>query len=462
MRRSFGAALLLASLAACEGSPILVVQVRTDLAPGVSFDAVRVRLEREGPASLDRVVLAVDGSDWGAGVRVLEEPVAAGRHRLVVSALDASGAVIVERPLAVRLEGGGVRVSTVLLTADCRGVVCPAPAGDPALAACVGGRCASDECTEEDGAACGASECAAAEDCPAVSACATRECTASGTCFAAPIAGACSDGLVCDVAAGCRAPTTYVACAGDAECSAGKICVQEFSVSRCRTACASDADCGSGQRCGAEVGQIRAHCAGDPCDPVTDTGCPLGTTCTALPFLTTPGEPTTRILLPACRPAGSTPERAPCGTTTECASGTCESFGLSSGACARHCRTNADCDELCARYRLDEDDFGLCTPACDPVDDAGCGVGLTCFLERRPIVDTGGTAYSTWCAPPGVRGIGEACDFFDPCAPGGYCLGIGGAPSACIEVCDVAAPSCDCTPIGFTTAGREIGLCYPP
>ena len=65
--------------------------------------AVYALLEREGAAPLDRVVLAVDAGDWGAGVRVLEEPVAAGRHRLVVSALDASGAVIVERPVSVRL-----------------------------------------------------------------------------------------------------------------------------------------------------------------------------------------------------------------------------------------------------------------------------------------------------------------------------------------------------------------------
>ncbi len=441
---------------------MLVVQVRTDLAPGVSFDAVRVRLEREGSASLDRVVLAVDGSDWGAGVRVLEEPVAAGRHQLLVSALDASGAVIVERPLAVRLEGGGVRVSTVLLTADCQGVVCPAPAGDPALAACVGGRCASDECTEEDGAACGASECAAAEDCPAVSACATRECTASGTCFAAPIAGACAEGLVCDAALGCRPQATYSACAADEACSAGKICVQEFAVRRCRSACATDDECGAGQRCGAAVGQIRSHCGGDPCDPVSDTGCPAGTTCTALPFLTTPGEPTTQVLLPSCRPAGSAAEREACSLTLDCATGTCESFGRGAGACAPHCRTSADCDEVCVEFRLDQRDYGLCTAACDPVDGTGCGPGLACFLQRHFEPGSDVPSDTTWCAPPGVRGIGEACDFFDPCAPGGYCLGIGGAPSACIEVCDVAAPRCDCTPIGFTTAGREIGLCYPP
>lgn len=96
---AFGAcALALVSLAACDGTPLLVLQVRTDLAPGVAFSGVQVRLEGEGTPRL-WLREAEGADDWGGGVRALEESLPAGRHRFVVSAVEPSGAVVVERPL---------------------------------------------------------------------------------------------------------------------------------------------------------------------------------------------------------------------------------------------------------------------------------------------------------------------------------------------------------------------------
>ncbi len=187
--------------AGCDGeAATLVVQVRTDLLPGQELAAVEVAIE--GEVGVTRVD-ASTARDWGLGVRVLERAVARGTHRLRVAAVDAAGATVVERPVRVTVDGGGVRVVTVLLTRDCQGVTCPG-AGDPAAIACLGGRCVEDGCVEEDAAACGARACATAADCaPVAGACATVECSASGACFAAPDHAACAAGEVCSTTLDC-------------------------------------------------------------------------------------------------------------------------------------------------------------------------------------------------------------------------------------------------------------------
>jgi hypothetical protein len=191
---------MLVLLTGCESGATLVVQVRSDLVPGRELAAVEIELD----SSTDRIE-ASDARDWGRGVRALERSdLAAGQHQLVIRAVDAGGAVIVDRPLRVDLHGGELRVVTVLLTRDCAGVSCPGAADDPLAAACLGGRCVPEECVEEDAAACGEPACAGASDCAVPSAaCASAECTASSTCLTVLAHDACAAGEVCSAELGC-------------------------------------------------------------------------------------------------------------------------------------------------------------------------------------------------------------------------------------------------------------------
>lgn len=196
----------LALLAGCEGRGTLVVQVRTDLVPVRQLGSVRVTGARVGGAALPESTRAAAASDgWAAGVRVAElaalEP---GTYRLDVAALAADGAVLVARPVRAEV-ASGLTVVTVLLTRDCLGVACPAPAGDPAAIACLAGRCVTEECVEEaTPEACGAAQCATAADCAAsLAPCASVECAGSGSCFTALDHASCGAGRVCDPDAGC-------------------------------------------------------------------------------------------------------------------------------------------------------------------------------------------------------------------------------------------------------------------
>lgn len=190
--------LLTLGLAGCgPEETLLVVQVQTDLTPGHDFVAIRTTVGAERFA-----VLAGDATDWGRGVRVAELEVPRGEVSLVVSALGADEAVVVERP--VRVDAGALAVVTVLLTRSCGGVVCPLP-GDATATACVAGGCVDSGCSPETPAACGPAACASAADCPGASACTEAQCLA-GTCFLAPDHAACAAGLSCDPDLGCRDP----------------------------------------------------------------------------------------------------------------------------------------------------------------------------------------------------------------------------------------------------------------
>ncbi len=191
---------LLVAAGCDDGAATLVVQVRTDLLPGQEMAAVEVSID--GEVGVTRVEASA-ARDWGLGVRVLERTLPRGERRLRVRAVDAAGALVVERPVRVSLDGG-LRVVTVLLTRSCLGVSCPA--SDPAAVACLGGRCVEDRCAEEAPEGCGTPTCASAAECaPAGGSCASVECSASGTCFASPDHGACAADQVCSTALDCVA-----------------------------------------------------------------------------------------------------------------------------------------------------------------------------------------------------------------------------------------------------------------
>jgi hypothetical protein len=201
---SFASLLL---LGACTGDGTLVVQVRSDLTPGFEFASVDVVVTADEGGTEERFERAArDDRDWGHGVRVAETSLPAGRYRAVVSAIDQSGATVVDRPVVFELASGEVRVTTVLLTRDCRGVECPASGDDASEVACLAGRCVDPACSEETPELCGAPACASAADCGGdpVASCAMRECTASGACVDRVDHAACgNEALACSATDGC-------------------------------------------------------------------------------------------------------------------------------------------------------------------------------------------------------------------------------------------------------------------
>lgn len=192
-------------LAGCGDRATLIVQVRTDLIPVTEFARIEVTATLDGTPR--RVgVDATEQRAWGTGVRVAEIADLPAETVIVeVTARGPGGEVVVSRPVRVALTSG-LEVVTVLLTRDCVGVECPLVGGDPALAACLAGRCVLTECREEEGASCGEPACASAADCPtATDACSAAECTPSGACFAAPDHTACADAEQCVTGRGCEA-----------------------------------------------------------------------------------------------------------------------------------------------------------------------------------------------------------------------------------------------------------------
>ncbi len=199
---------LLGLSGACAGEGTLVVQVRTDLLPGRDFAAVTTRIAGTDERRRD----ATETRAWGVGVRVAEVALAPGRYAIRVAAIDGADRVAVERPVSVEV-GSGVTVATVLLTRDCRGVVCPRPGGAPTADACLAGECVPGGCTEETPEACGIGACTPGGGCDAepLGDCAEAECTSSGRCLAVPDHDACAADQVCDTERGCIATTPVCA-----------------------------------------------------------------------------------------------------------------------------------------------------------------------------------------------------------------------------------------------------------
>lgn len=190
MRTTTSAIALVAALAACDPSDRLLVDVRSDLVPGVEVDALRVVV---GAAGVEEREVG-SGDDLLGGVRAADLSVS-GEVSFRVQALR-SGRVLLDRPVVAAVRG--LHAVTVLLSRDCRGVACPALDGDPSAIACLGGTCVDSACTEDE-ASC-EPECAVDADCAASSACAIARCVAS-TCVAAP--GACGPAERCDLDFGC-------------------------------------------------------------------------------------------------------------------------------------------------------------------------------------------------------------------------------------------------------------------
>jgi hypothetical protein len=468
-------------LAACDGGTVaLVVDVRTDLVPGVEAERVTVAL----PDDAER-----RGSDLRAAVapgepqRVAEWSALAPRNprRLVVTAYAPDGREVVSRSAV--LDNRTSQAVQVVLTRSCRARRC----ADGTT--CVGGQCVDERCLTGDEPECPGSLC---ESCQPLSACDDPGCV-RGTCLHRARPGACGAGEVCLPADGCVAapsgdgglalpdaggadaarPDASVADAGPSlcrlrpdtcdyllqDCGPGLSCVPRDVggevVPRCvpagtgmDTACTSAADCAPGWECRSErcvelccPGNGRTECSvagtsclGSPdglsgwcvpsdCDLGAGGPCPAGEAC----YLSDASSA-------SCLEEGSGEVGEPCVAQNDCRGGLGCGFDM---RCRAYCGPGLpSCagDERCTEAT--GFDFGLCQPSgCDPLSGTGCPSGQACYASGP------GTSA---CLPEGSTSIGGSCGSVNECVPGAVCVG------TCRPLCDTRSPSCStgsCTPL---------------
>lgn len=413
------------ALAACDsGEVVLVVDVKTDYVPGRQFFGVRTEL---GDADLAAVTAREDtfatlGDAYLEGQRVAElRGLTRGTVAVRVSLLDAMGEIIAARTTVVTLSSQ--QALTVLITSSCQDVTCPGAMDDPALSACVGGRCVDPRCSPQTPEFCGAPGCRADADCDSPIACATGACVDS-ECFLALDDAQCGPSEFCDPQLGCvlrpevdggppevdagpSCPATETECSDgiDDDCDGMSDCADsdclgascdDASVCTENDACAADGTCtGTAITCADEN-----PCTDDACDPASGctftnntASCDDGFWCNG-PDQCTDG---------ACVAVGPPPCASFCNETTmacdqcfvdaDCGTASTSSWGA--------CDYGSTCDESATQTR------SVMTPRCM----AGvCTVETT--MESQPCTrDTDGTScgtttYSSW----GSCNWADACD----------------------------------------------------
>lgn len=197
------AAVALVALVACgddDGAPTLLVDLQTDLRPGVELAAIDLSA-RSGDIERRASAPAVATDDFTRGRRVAElQGLTPGPVTLSVVLRDATGLSIAQR--SVELTLSGVVGTTVVITRDCYMARCPAAGDPPSATACHGGRCVSPTCTPTNAGACGDPECGSEDDCGPAPACVDPRCVA-GACVMAAVDERCGPGGSCDPRRGC-------------------------------------------------------------------------------------------------------------------------------------------------------------------------------------------------------------------------------------------------------------------
>jgi hypothetical protein len=189
-------------LVACAQGSTLTVQLATDLRAGTDIDGVHVRVRDSGGAMVGTSTFDL-ASRRGVGrpVRIGAFDVPPGRYTVDVT-LTLGSATVQSRTARTMVSGNSYL--TLLMVRDCTGVTCPGAADDPASVACLGGRCTSPDCSEDNPSACPTPRCHADSECPAsVVGCVASRCSSSGICWRSPDDAACGTGSTCDVALGC-------------------------------------------------------------------------------------------------------------------------------------------------------------------------------------------------------------------------------------------------------------------
>ncbi len=390
-------------LAACQGGgPVLIVDLTTDLRPGVDFTRARTEVSEDpfaGGGALRVSQLdhpAVSGEAYGDSVRIAEIPLAHdGTWYMRVGLLDASGRVRGQRLATVEVRGA--RAVTIVIGGGCQGVTCPGSGDDPEASACVNGACVLPTCLPEAPETCGAATCSDDADCPTGRDCQTPACR-SGSCL---LLDACTSGQICGDAGCTDAPScgdgscdpgteTPCACPDDCgSCPPGctdGVCAADESPTDCPEDCGpppatcGDAVCEAGEACAIDCASVPpAPRCGDPgcttceeCDLCCDVGCGDGT----------------------CSPG----ENTDCGCPADC--GACSTCG------DMRCDQGEDCPTDCAtataicRDGVCLDGMGESCGNCQ--DDCGwCGFGMPEIAGDRECIGASG------------RGQGETCGGLD-------------------------------------------------
>lgn len=202
-RIGIGLTLLCAmSQIACEGDLELLVDLKTDYAPGVDFTTVQTEVLFAG-GGVRADATAETGQSFILGQRVAElTGVKASAVTVRVRLLDEAGELVAERPTIVDMRDDfGL---TVLVSRRCEDVTCPG-SGDPGDArACLAGQCVDERCSPEAAGFCGPPMCAIDAECPTSVACATGRCI-DGACLFEGNDAACAAGQYCNSGIGCRA-----------------------------------------------------------------------------------------------------------------------------------------------------------------------------------------------------------------------------------------------------------------
>lgn len=455
-------ALLCLALIACSGgSPEteanLRIDLRTDLLPGTEFDGVSAFIGfGDGTESISHVVLS--RSDYVRGVRLGDIDVSVGEVSLRV-VVYADGEPIIERPVTVNVQNDSV--VTVVITRDCRGVMCPAPAGNSLAVACLGGRCEDPRCTPATPEFCINEGCTTDSECD--DGCRIGSCV-SGACIARPDDGSCDAGERCDIDLGCTPDERPDAGMMDASVDAGP-----------RDA-GSDSGAGdAGSDAGPDGGPMTTDAGPDGGPMTTDAGSDGGPSdggpafdanvmCGMLP---TPSGPCDPFLQTGCAEDSQKCQVTRTGYETmctrrgtallndSCAAGDCAEgllclrFGSGTGIahCRALCSSDCGCADPMAQCNTNPDSYGYCVDSsCDPVTNDGCPMDQFCVIS-------GGR---TLCADAvGTLDVGDPCPM-SGCRPGLLCLSVDAAPAACFEACRVAEGACACNSI---TGDGVFGYC---
>lgn len=178
----------------------LRVDLVTDFVPGTEFDAVRVSIgEGDIRDNFDHVV--DPNRDYVRGVALGDLRVG-GTEQNIEVLLFQDGVLVIGRQVSVIVQTA-VTVATVVITRDCRGVMCPGD-GNPLLASCLGGQCADPRCTVETPEFCPAGTCFNETDCSPPHLCAVASCV-TGACLFDTDDSLCDDGERCDIELACVA-----------------------------------------------------------------------------------------------------------------------------------------------------------------------------------------------------------------------------------------------------------------
>jgi hypothetical protein len=187
------------------------------------------------------------------------------------------------------------------------------------------------------------------------------------------------------------------------------------------------------------------------CNPVSGDGCDNA----AMSCYFNPENDGTR----ACFDSGINNVGQDCGDHFECAPGlVCTDYDFSGvTTCQALCNDIAPCDATHACGFATGFLPGVCLKeeSCDPFIPETCSGSLTCTILN----DLGEVA----CIQPGVRGFGEDCDLFRPCAAGYGCDNAGSGNRVCRRVCNTEAPDClgegtICQPMNWP-ALPNVGIC---